>query len=208
MNWLEVLGWVGSGIVVVSLLQTRILRLRVLNLTGCTISVVYALLGAVWPILGLNAVLAIINIYHLRKLLAAKENERAYTVVSVDPSDAYLSFLLSKHAHDIAATHPDFGTTSTQPTEAHLVLHDDETVGVVLLHAEGDGTARIILDYVTPRFRDFSPGRYLFQDSGLLASRGYTRVIAPATVDAPTRKYYEAVGFTSADNELALAVTA
>ncbi|WP_029068121.1 hypothetical protein [Jonesia quinghaiensis] len=208
MNWLDVLGWVGSGIVVVSLLQTRILRLRVLNLTGCTISVVYALMGAVWPILGLNAVLAIINIYHLRKLLAAKENERAYTVVTVSPDDAYVAFLLTKHATDIAATHPDFTANNTPATEAHLVLHDDETVGLVLLNTDADGTAHILLDYVTPRFRDFSPGRYLFQDSGLLTSRGLTRVMAPTNVDAPTRKYYEAVGFTPADGRLALTVAA
>lgn len=199
MNWLEVLGWVGSAIVVWSLLQTRILRLRVLNLTGCAVSVVYAALGSVWPVLGLNLVLCFINIYHLRKLTATKETERAYSVVTVNPEDPYLQFLLNKHAKDIAATSPTFAAESvkTPATEAHLVLHEDETVGMVLIHNDSNGNARVLLDYVSPRFRDFTPGRYLFRDSGLLKSRGYTTVIAPAPSNPQTVKYYQALGFST-----------
>lgn len=199
MNWLEVLGWVGSAIVVWSLLQTRILRLRILNLTGCAVSVAYAALGSVWPVLGLNLVLCFINIYHLRKLTAPTETERAYSVVTVNPDDAYLQFLLSKHAKDIAETSPVFAQAAKDfpATEAHLVLHQDETVGMVLIHNDNDGTARVLLDYVSPRFRDFTPGQYLFRDSGLLKSRGYTTVIAPAPRNPQTTKYYQALGFTT-----------
>jgi len=199
MNWLEVLGWIGSAIVVASLLQTRILRLRVLNLTGCAISVLYAALGGVWPIFGLNLVLSIINIFHLRKLVAEQEAERAYSVVTVNPDDPYLQFQLGKHAADIAETQPSFTADAAEnpATEAHLILHNDETVGMVLLHNDGNGTARVLLDYVTPRFRDFTPGKYLFRDSGLLRSRGYTAVSAPTPGNSQTAKYLAAIGFTT-----------
>jgi hypothetical protein len=210
MNWmLEALGWIGSAIVVVSLLQTRILRLRVLNLIGCSVSVAYALLGSVWPVLGLNAVLALINIVHLRKLTAEEETERAYAVVTVQPDDAYLEFLLDKHRADIDATNPSFDQDSAAnpATEAHLVLHNDETVGMVLIHNDGSGVARVVLDYVTPRFRDFTPGKYLFRDSGLLRSRGFTHVSAPAPADKQTSSYYEALGFTTSGSRSVLQLT-
>lgn len=203
MNWLEVFGWIGSGVLVWSLLQTRILRLRILNLTGCIISVIYALLAGIWPILGLNAVLALINIFHLRKLTSQAANEAAYSVVALQPSDAYFQFLLTKHAADIAATHPGFAGVP-QDAEVYLILRVDETVGMVVLSQPSPGSAQILLDYVTPRFRDFSPGRYLFQDSGLLRERGLTRITTQPHLDAPTQKYYAAVGFTPQNDHAVL----
>ena len=195
MNWLEVFGWIGSGVLIWSLLQTRILRLRVLNLTGCLLSIVYSALSGIWPILGLNAILALINIFHLRKLTSQSASQPLYSVVPVDAGDSYFEFLLKKHGPDIAVTHPDF--TGVAPgSEAYLLLHEDETVGLVVLNEDQPGTAQIALDYVKPRFRDFSPGRYLFQDSGLLAGRGLNKIVTASHLDGPTLKYYTAVGFT------------
>jgi hypothetical protein len=72
-----------------------------------------------------------------------------------------------------------------------MVLRGDETVGVVLLCAEGD-VARVQLDYVTPRFRDFSPGEFVWRRSGVLHDQGFRRVVtSPAMVNA----YYDRLGF-------------
>lgn len=56
----------------------------------------------------------------------------------------------------------------------------------------GDGTAQIELDYVTPRFRDLSPGEFLWRRSGLLKEDGFDRVVTPRRMVAP---YYAQVGF-------------
>lgn len=207
--WLEALGWVGSALVVASLLQTRILRLRILNLTGCAVSVVYAALGGVWPILALNAILCVINIVHLRKLTAETTTERDYSVVTVEPDDAYIDFLINKNRDDINENFPSFEdeTAATPATEAHLVLHGDETVGMVLLHNDGNGEAHVLLDYVTPRFRDFTPGKYLFRDSGLLRSRGYSSVSIAAPTNRQTTSYYDALGFTTSGSRSVLTLS-
>jgi hypothetical protein len=75
---------------------------------------------------------------------------------------------------------------------AYLVLRGDETVGVVLARDEGDGTLQIELDWVTPRFRDFAPGEFVWRRSDLLHDEGFRRVITPAAMVAP---YYDKVGF-------------
>ena len=67
----------------------------------------------------------------------------------------------------------------------------DETVGVVLLHQDG-GIAHVLLDYVTPRFRDFSPGEFVWRRSGLLADRGIRRVVTPPGM---VGAYYDRLGF-------------
>ena len=67
----------------------------------------------------------------------------------------------------------------------------DETVGVVLLREEG-GTAKVLLDYVTPRYRDFSPGEFVWRRSGLLADHGIRHVVTPPSM---VGAYYDRLGF-------------
>ncbi|WP_309105178.1 hypothetical protein [Microbacterium sp.] len=78
-------GWFGSAVLVVSLSQTNILRLRVLNLTGCVLAIAYNTPLGVWPSVGLNVALAAINVFHLLRLrrrrgTSAMESEVPSTV--------------------------------------------------------------------------------------------------------------------------------
>jgi hypothetical protein len=193
MAWLEVLGWVGSAVLVWSLLQTRILRLRVLNLIGCFILIAYNGIVGVWPMVGLNVALAGINIFHLRRLLASRHDDAAYTVLEVSPRDEYLRHFLRIHEGDIRHFNPDMVYDPDVPGRAaFLVLRGDETVGVVLVRDAGAGTAQVDLDYVTPRFRDFAPGEFVYRRSGLFRDHGFRRVLTPPGMVEP---YFESIGF-------------
>ena len=57
-HWLDILGWGGSALLVFSLLQASVLRLRTLNLVACVILLVFNAMIGVWPMVGMNAVLA------------------------------------------------------------------------------------------------------------------------------------------------------
>ena len=59
---------------------------------------------------------------------------------------------------------------------------------------ESGGTAHVLLDYVTPRYRDFSPGEFVWRQSGLLSSRGIARVVTPPGM---VGAYYDRLGFRS-----------
>ena len=85
----------------------------------------------------------------------------------------------------------------TRPDDlAFQVQRGDETVGVVLLRADdADPTvARVVLDYVTPRYRDFSPGEFVWRRWPRLRDRGFRRVETPPGMVSP---YYDRldVGF-------------
>lgn len=67
--WIELFGWAGSLLLVVSLVQTRMLRLRVVNLTASVMLVFYNLLVATWPMVGLNAAVVVINAVHIARLV-------------------------------------------------------------------------------------------------------------------------------------------
>jgi hypothetical protein len=193
VNWLDMIGWIGSALLVWSLLQARILRLRALNLVGCLVLIGYNAALAVWPMVGLNVVLTVINVWYLRKLIATRHDDQTYEVVPVGVRDAFLAHTLRVHARDIARFNPDFRWDArTAAGDAFLVLRADEVVGVVLSHAEAGNIAQIDLDYVTQRFRDLTPGEFVFRRSTLFTDRGYRRVVTPPGMVAP---YYHRLGF-------------
>lgn len=202
MTWLDALGWAGSALLVFSLLQARVLRFRVLNLIACVVLVVFNALIAVWPMVAMNVALTGINLWFIRKLLGERHDAAAFVVLEVGANDEYLRHVLRVHGRDILRFQPDFVWDGAAPGRlAYLVQHGDETVGVVLLHDQGDGVALIELDYVTPRFRDFSPGEFVWRRSGLLADEGFTRVVSPAAMVAP---YYDKIGFRREDSVFVL----
>lgn len=201
MNWLDLLGWGGSALLVFSLLQARVLRFRALNLVACLILIVFNALIEVWPMVGMNAVLSVINVWFLVKLLRDRHDDQAFSVIEVGRDDAYLRHLLEVHGADIRRYQPDASWAPVAERDhAFVVVKGDETVGVVLLDADGD-VARVRLDYVTPRFRDFTPGEFVWRESGVLKQLGFRRVTSPPDM---VGAYYDRVGFRADGREFVL----
>jgi hypothetical protein len=72
INIIEVLGYVASVIVAISLMMKDIILLRWLNFVGCALFATYGYAIEAWPVAGMNAFIACINIYHLIKIYRAK----------------------------------------------------------------------------------------------------------------------------------------
>ncbi|MGA8047895.1 MAG: hypothetical protein WCA30_16675 [Dermatophilaceae bacterium] len=201
MSWIDAVGWAGSALLIFSLLQARVLRLRILNLIACLVLVFFNSVIEVWPMVAMNIVLAGINIFFITKLLRERHDEDAYAVVEVDESDAYLEHFVRTHEGEIGHFFPHFFGEVASPDGridaredrfTYLVLQGDETVGVVVVRDDGDGVAQIELDYVTPKYRDFTPGEFVYRRSGLFTDRGFNTVRTPPDMVAP---YYERIGF-------------
>jgi hypothetical protein len=208
--WLEVIGWLGSAVLVWSLAQARVVRFRALNLAASVVLTGYNAALGVWPMVAMNAVIAGLDVYHLVRLLRGRDDAAVYEVVEVRPDDAYLRHVLDQHAPDIERHNPGFawgsdgqgsdadggsGGAGEPHRAAFLVLRDIETVGVVLLADDGSGDGRVELDYVLPRFRDFSVGKFVYRRGGDLTSRGFRRLVA-STRMPDASDYFPRVGFT------------
>lgn len=236
MPVLEIVGWIGSALVVLSLMQARVWRFRWLNLIGSTIATVYNVIVEIWPFAAMNGVIAVINVYWLWRLNRERHDAAVYEVVPVGAGDRYLRHVLGVHAADIARYFPSFaaaggaqgprsgsgsperatgepGEPSAAPSPpapsvtvppvsgasvpgrwAYLVLRGDETVGMVVVRDEGAGVGEVELDYVTPRFRDFTPGEFVYGRSGVFAGTGLRSLVV--VDDArDSGDYLERVGF-------------
>jgi hypothetical protein len=191
--WVQALGWAGSALLIFSLLQTRILRFRLLNLTASLTLVVFNGLVQVWPMVAMNLVTASINITFITRLLRERGDAKVYEVVAVGNDEAYLQHFLKVQGPDIAKLFPRFDAAASETgRSAYLVERGNETVGVVVVRDAGDGVAQVELDYVTPRFRDFSPGEFVYRSSGLFRGKGIRRIVTPPGMVNP---YYERLGF-------------
>jgi hypothetical protein len=101
--------------------------------------------------------------------------------------------VLSRHGDDIARFNPGYRPGSGADRAGFLILDGDEIVGVVLFRVDGD-VARVELDYVTQRYRDFTPGEFVHRRSGIFTARGFRRVTVEPDA-AQDRRYLERVGF-------------
>jgi hypothetical protein len=73
--WIEVFGWIGSGLLVLSLLQGKMLRLRVINSIASVMLVLYNVLVETWPMVGMNAAVIAINVWHIVRILRERRAE-------------------------------------------------------------------------------------------------------------------------------------
>jgi hypothetical protein len=150
---------------------------------------------------GLNVVLAVINVWYLTSLLATRHDQRRYQVVRVGTDDEFLAYVLRTHAADIARYNPGFTWRGGPDRSAYLVLRGDDLVGVVLVRALDGSTAQVELDYVTKPYRDLTPGEFVYRSSHLFTDRGFRRVLTPPGMVAP---YYGRLGFQKAGDSYLL----
>lgn len=201
MEALDILGWISSVLVVWSLMVARVLRFRVLNLAGAGLAtVVNALLG-IWPFAAMNGVIAVIDVYWIWRLVRERHDVTAYEVVEVGMDDAYVRHWLDLNATQVARTHPSFrpaGVAEGADRCGYLIMRGDETVGMVVVRDAGAGIGEVELDYVTERFRDFTPGEFVYRGSGIFPARGFTRLRLVDDLPAE-HHYYSRVGFRPVD---------
>ncbi len=72
---LELFGYLGTALVLISMMMTSVKRLRVLNLSGAMICAIYGALTQTWPTMVLNVSLIVIQSVQLIRLYRQKNQE-------------------------------------------------------------------------------------------------------------------------------------
>ena len=109
---IELIGYLGSALVVVSMLMTSVVRLRVVNTIGSAIFMGYALVIGSYPTAVMNFFLIAINVWHLVHLL---RNQKAYDLIDVCLEDSFVAYFLTKNMQDIRTFFPDFSRFLISP---------------------------------------------------------------------------------------------
>jgi hypothetical protein len=195
----ELIGYLASGLIVLSLLMASVLKLRVINLVGAVVFTAYGLLIGSLPVVVTNAAIVLIDVYYLVVMLRDRSRDAYFEVVEVDPTSTILHRFVDHHRRDIMLSQPRFAGVRDDHL-AWMVLRDAIPVGVVLATSEGD-EGHIELDYVVPAHRDFTAGSVLYGESGVFHDRGLTAVTTAGETDLH-RRYLERMAFDRDGDDL------
>lgn len=158
---LEIVGYVASALVAVSLMMSSVLRLRLLNLLGAAAFTVYGVLIGAYPVAVVNLLIVFINLYHLRQMLGSRE---FFRLLRVQPDSEYLQYFLDFYRDEIRRFLPGFRHAPAGGELTFFVLRDTAPAGLFVGETRDGGELRVLLDFVVPQYRDFRTGRYLFSD--------------------------------------------
>lgn len=199
MDTVELIGYLASALIVLSLVMASLWRLRIINLVGAVVFTVYGVLIGSVPVMVTNGAIVLIDIYYLVKMVRDKATDAYFEVVATPPTSPLLERFVAFHAEDIARFQPGFpGLHAGQL--AWAVLRDGVPVGVVLASQDGE-LATIELDYVSPAHRDQRAGTRFYATRELFAPHGISRLRTRAEVEAH-RRYVAAMGFTPVEDDV------
>ncbi len=187
----EIIGYLASIVIAISLLMKSLIRLRVINGIGALVFVVYGILIQAYPVAVLNGIIVVIDIYYLLQMLKRSDY---FTLMEVSPKSTYLTFFLKFHHEDIRNFFPEF---TYQPNESDLVffvLRNTIPAGLVVIRKIGN-KGEVLLDYALQDYRDFKIGSFIFDDNAdLLMSHGIDYLETQSQIPSHIR-YLRQMGF-------------
>lgn len=187
----ELIGYLASALIVLSLAMTSVVRLRAISLIGSVTFVVYGVLIGSIPVIITNAAIAGLNVWFLWKELRSKS--LAMVPISVDAP--FLADFLAAHRSDIERLQPGF---VLNPDAHAWLLNRDGLPAGVFIGRVSDDAMHADLDYVTPAYRDSRMGQFIYGE-GARAFRdlGISYIVArPGAIEH--RRYLEAMHFIAA----------
>lgn len=196
ISTVELIGYLGSILVAISLMMKSLLRLRIINLFGALFFTIYGVLLSAYPVAFLNGMIVCIDLYYLFQMWRQKD---FFTFLEVSPEGKYLNAFLEFYRDDILEIIPTYRSTTGNDVLCFFILRDMMPAGLFIARVR-DEEAQIHLDYVTPNYRDFKVGRFIFEENAaFFRERGIRRFISDG--GSPIhRKYLEKMGFVPREN--------
>lgn len=189
---IELVGYIGSALVAVSLLMSNVLRLRVINLAGSLIFVFYGIFLKAYAVAIANLFVVFVDIYYIYSLRSRKD---IFKFIKTNCKDKLLKYFLSYNGQDIMSFFPRFSDSDIENAECFLIMRNLSAVGAFIFVRE-DKTIRVILDYIITDYRDLKNARCFYNSSQAAEEfSGFEKIVAETDNPAHSR-YLKLMGFS------------
>ncbi len=191
----QLVGYVGSFLIAVSLMMSNIVKLRWINLFGASTFAVYGGIIGAYPVLILNSFITMIDVYHLIQIYNKKD---FFSIVEIDPKhSSYLNTFIEYYKNDIKKFFPDFQKDQLLDSKFVFILRNMVPAGLFIYNQISDDSIEIKLDYAIPDYRDFSNSKYFYSsETTYLKSKGFKKMYVESDKTAH-QKYLLKAGFIS-----------
>ncbi len=146
--YLEIFGYIGTALVIVSMMMTSVVKLRIFNMCGGLISLIYSICVGAWPVVVLNACLICINFVQTVRQLKKREVVAFVPVEANDPAAKHLFGVWKK---DAQKHYPNLDFMAMRDEKIHILYVGEEAVGFSVAASNGELKEDIL--YLTPTHR-------------------------------------------------------
>lgn len=193
---LEIIGYLASILVAVSLTMSSIVRLRVINLIGAIIFTIYGALIQAFPVALVNFFIILINAFYLYELTNTKEY---FKFLEMRSNANYLRYFLDFHHKEIHKYLPKYDFQPQDDQMIFFILRNTVPAGL-FIGKINDGLLKVELDFVIPGYRDLKVGSYLYQQKEFFNSIGVRKIISsPGSLTH--ERYLRKMGFSPLRDE-------
>ena len=190
MSEIEILGYVASVVVALSLSMSSIVRLRWLNMGGAALFSTYGFLIGAMPVALLNGYIVLVNIYYLFSIYSRSDR---FHMVDATPDDPLVRYWLDENKVEIDRFFPDFKLRRLADHVCSLMLRNNNPVGLLVGRQRGD-TFEVVMDYVFTPYRDYRTGQFLYLESGYFRHRRVRQITTRSTSEKH-QAYLKRMGF-------------
>ena len=138
--------------------MSSVIKLRIINIIGSTISGIYAFIIGSFPLALMNTCLIIINVYNIFKL---KKESRKYEIVKGDTADSFFKYFVACYNEDIKNYFSYFQKDNVSGNTVYYTFCNETPVGIFIGNRNGDNV-EITVDYTVPNYRDCSVAKFLY----------------------------------------------
>lgn len=178
MDFITIFGTVASVIIAISLTMKNLKTLRIVNFIGAAMFSVYGIFIGAVPVIIVNAIIAVIDIYFYIPLV--RNREKFDFILNSSETKYYTELFIKHYKKDILNFFPDFKEESLKELNSAYILRD-LVPALLLLYRDTDGDEiEILLDYATPQFRDTKSSSYFFNYA-----------ISHLDIDTSRKKYFK-----------------
>src|SRR5574342_68534 len=175
LSQIEVIGYLGSILVAISLMMKSLVRLRLINLFGALFFTVYGILLRAYPVAILNGLIVGIDVYYLIQMWRQRD---FFTFLEVSPGSEYLRAFVEFYREDIHAIIPSYAHEADPSLLCFFILRNMVPAGLFIARVDGQA-ATVQLDYVIPNYRDFQVARFIFEEHAMFfRQRGITHFVS------------------------------
>lgn len=192
----EYIGYAGSALVALSLMMKNILRLRVINLIGAITFVVYGYFINAWPVIVMNAFITLVDLYYIVDIFRKKQEIELFKATK---ESGLLSFF-NIYWDDIKKFYPNLIVDDLSNCESYFVSRNLAPTGLFVFKRLENNEAEILMDYVTPDYRDFKNAEFLYSSGFSFLYDLNIKTLKTKANSKAQIEYLKKVGFKLADD--------
>ncbi|MFW5888967.1 MAG: YgjV family protein [Bacillota bacterium] len=189
---IEMLGYLASTLVLISLIMASTKKLRWINLLGSGTFFIYGVIIKAYPVAILNVFTVFANIYYLYKIYNSKSY---FNILKIQKNNEYIEYFLDYNKEDMLKIYEDIQIDYQDAEYSFYILRNIMPVGLFIASKYDNNTLKVELDYVIPSYRDFKAGKYIYErNRDIFLDKGYTKLITFAE-NEKHKKYLVKMGF-------------